>query len=225
MYGGVIAWDRDDIVGRSGKRMVLAAGSGVRIALLLILLKPVLAAVPALAQERGGPALELGLHAGGLRGDSFSTFETRLLMGGTAIAEVSSGWRMGVGLDLVWVDQLATSYLYRAVLQRDLPSFGGVAPYVEAGVGGLTTRLDVPGASDTDSDWLVPLAAGVRWRSGPQTPWGVRVAATDFIVWEEVPCGCVEVGEGPTPETGDTSAIHNLSVSVGVLFLFGEPSR
>ena len=180
--------------------------------------------VPALAQERGVPALELGLHAGGLRGDSFSTFETRLLMGGTASAEISRGWRMGVGLDLVWVDQPATSYLYRAVLQRDLPSFGGVAPYVEAGVGGLTTRLEVSGVNDTESDWLVPLVAGVRWRRGPETSWGVRVAATDFIVWEEVPCGCVNIG-GPTPETGDTSAIHNLSVSVGLFFLFGERSR
>ena len=181
--------------------------------------------VPALAQDRGVPALELGLHAGGLGGDSFSTFETRLLMGGTASAEILRGWRMGVGLDLVWVDQPATSYLYRAVLQRDLPSFGGVAPYVEAGVGGLTTRLDVSGVNDTESDWLMPLVAGVRWRRSPETAWGVRVAATDFVVWEEVPCGCVEIGDGPTPETGDTSAIHNLSVSVGVFFLVGEPSR
>jgi hypothetical protein len=196
----------------------------VRIALLLILLKPLVVAVPALAQERGVPALELGLYAGGLRGDSFSTFETRLLVGGTAIAEISRGWRMGVGLDLVWVDQLATSYLYRAVLERDLPSFGGVGPYVEAGVGGLTTRLDVQGVNDTESDWLVPLVAGVRWRRDPKTSWGIRVAATDFIVWEEVPCGCVEIGDGPTPETGDTSATHNLSVSIGLFLLFGEPS-
>jgi hypothetical protein len=181
-------------------------------------------ALPAIAQDRSGPEVELGLHGAGLRGDSFSTFETRLLAGGSAIAEAWKGWGLGVGLDLVWVDQEATSYLYRVSVRRALPSFGGVEPYLATGVGGLTTRLDVRGVHASDSDWLVPIAAGARWRKDVDTSWGVRAEFTDLVVWEEVPCDCVNIGYGPTPETGDTSATHNLAVSAGVFLRLGGES-
>jgi hypothetical protein len=175
----------------------------------------------ALAQEGVRPVVEFEAHAAGLRGDSFSPFdETRLLAGGSAAVDAWKGWGLGVGLDAVWVDQEATSWLYHLRVERDLPSLGEVEPFLAAGVGGLTTRS---GSYDTESDWLVPLVAGLLWPGGAESAWGVRAALTDFIVWEEVPCGCVNIG-GPTPKTGDTSAIHNLAISAGVFVRLGGKS-
>jgi hypothetical protein len=175
----------------------------------------------AFAQEGARPVVEFEAHAAGLRGDSFSPFdETRLLAGGSAAADAWNGWGLGVGLDAVWVDQEAASYLYHLRVERDLPSLGRVEPFLAAGVGGLTTRS---GSYDTESDWLVPLVAGVLWPGGAESAWGVRAAMTDFVIWEEVPCGCVNIG-GPTPKTGDTSAIHNLAISAGVFVRLGGKS-
>jgi hypothetical protein len=175
----------------------------------------------ALAQKEDRPVVEIEAHAAGLRGDSFTSFdETRLLAGGSAAADAWGRWSLGVGLDAVWVDQEATSWLYHLRVGRDLPSLGKVEPFLAAGVGGLTTRS---GSYDTESDWLVPLVVGVLWPGGAESAWGVRAAVTDYVVWEEVPCGCVNIG-GPTPKTGDTSAIHNLAISGGNYVYLGGRS-
>ena len=181
------------------------------------------------AQEGGGqaserPTLELGLHAAGMRGDALSPFETRLLAGGTALVGPWGGWSLGPGLDLVWVDQEATTYMYSAIAQRAFRSIGGFEPFLAAGVGGWTNRIDIPGAHASESDWMVPLWAGARWSKRPDAAWGARAAFRDVIVWEEVPCGCVEIGDGPTPATGDTSAVHNWGISAGVFVRLGGMS-
>ena len=129
-----------------------------------------------------------------------------------------------MGFDIVWVDQPATSYLYKGLMQRELPSIGGLEPFLATGVGGVTTRLDVRGVHEIESDWLVPLVAGVRWRKDIVSPWGIRAEFTDMVVWEEVPCGCVNI-DGPTPKTGDTSADHNLAVSLGLFVRWGGRPR
>jgi hypothetical protein len=101
------------------------------------------------------------------------------------------------------------------VVQRGLPSLGVVDPYVETGVGGLTTRLDVPGVDDTESDWMLPLGAGVGWRKDAETAWGARIGVTDFIVWQEVPA-TIPVG-GSNVASDDTRVTHNVAVSAGVV--------
>lgn len=164
-------------------------------------------------------AFEIGLNAAGLRGDSFSDFETRLLVGGMAIANLGSGWGVEAGLDMVWVDQPATSYLYYLLVQRELPTLDRIEPFAATGVGGLTTRLDTRGVDETRSDWLVPLVAGLRWSRMAESRWGIRASFTDYVVWEELP-RTIPVG-GATSEVGATRVTHNLAFSLGLLYHIG----
>lgn len=195
----------------------------MKLALQLALLSSAIAA-PASAQERDGPPFEIGIHATGVRArapaEEFHPFvESRLLLGGSLYWDVASEWSLGAEMDVGWLDQPWTTYVYRAAVRRSLPAFGEVKPFLATGLGGVTTRLDVPGAQDTESDWLVPLVAGARWWS--DSSWGVGAEIVDLVVWEEVPCGCVEIGDGPTPKTGDTSATHNIGVSAGIFIRLG----
>jgi len=179
------------------------------------------------AQESANPkseaiALEIGLNAAGLKGDSFSDFETRLLVGGMVLANLGSGWGVEAGLDMVWVDQPATSYLYYLLVQRELPALDRIEPFLATGVGGLTTRLDTRGVDETRSDWLVPLVAGLRWSRIAESHWGIRASFTDYVVWEELPL-IIPVG-GATSEVGETRVTHNLAFSLGLLFHVGGGS-
>lgn len=178
------------------------------------------------AQERGVPDLELDLHATGVGGrlpaESFHPFEDpRLLFGGTVLKGVSRNWSLGVGVEIGWVDQDWTTYVYHARVQRRLALAGGFDLSAAAGLGGLTSRLDVRGVEETETDLLVPLAVGVAWRPDPESSWGLRATFTDWVVREEEPCGCVSIG-GPLPETGEYDAVHNLGISAGVLLLLGR---
>ena len=170
----------------------------------------------ALAQEGARPVVELEAHAAG---DSFSTFETRLVVGGNGarggVERMAPGSRAGRHLGRSACHELPIP----GGRSRDLRSFGGVEPYVGTRVGGLTTRLDVAGANDTASDWLVSLVAGVRWRKDIETSRGVRVAATDFIVWQEIPL-TVPVG-GSSGQRRDTRVTNNPAVSARVFLRVG----
>lgn len=86
-------------------------------------------------------------------------------------------------------------------------------------VGGITSRLDVRGVEETETDWFVPLALGVAWSGVPDSPWGARVTFTDWVVFKEERLG-VDIGGGPVP-TGDRRAIHLAGVSAGVTYRLG----
>lgn len=170
-----------------------------------------------------GAAVHFGVHAAALRGDAFSEFETRLLVGGTALLDGWRGWRPGAAIGLVWLDQEATTYVYHIRMEHGWAAPGGFEPYMAFGLGGVTTRLDVTGVEDSETSLLLPLSAGTTWLPHERSSWGVRVDLADLVVRVEEPCGCVEIGDGPTPRTGEFEAVHNLAVSAGLEFRLGGP--
>jgi hypothetical protein len=181
-------------------------------------------AVPAIAQERSRPSWEIDLHATGILGRQsleglHPLDETRLLAGGIALAELTPRWGLGGGLEVAWLDTEVTSYLYHVRVERRVASGGALDLVGAIGVGGITSRLDVRGVEETETDWLVPLALGVAWSGVPDSPWGVRVTFTDWVVFQEERLG-VDIGGGPVP-TGDRQAIHLAGISAGVTYRLG----
>ena len=181
-----------------------------------------LLATPGFGQGPSSLPLEVEVHATGIAGelrrDVLTPFEeSRLLAGGRALAGFSPNWSLGLNVEVGWVDQDGTTYMYDARLRRRLFSIGVIDFSGMLGIGGVTTRLEVPGVKETETDLLVPLAASLANRKRDASFWGFDLTLTDWIVREQLLCDCVSIG-GPTPETGESTSTHNLGLSAGIWF-------
>lgn len=182
---------------------------------------------------------ELNLHAGAFQRDlgfdDDDDTDTDVLVGLRLMRHIPSGFGFGGNFDWVFADQFELGpgfededvniniYLYSFEVDYTFPTEGPVKFFVGAGVGGATTHFDdLPGAADfldeTDTDLLVPLAAGLKFLDDGTDPrWGFRVDARDNIIW---------VDEfDPVEEDLDKTAENNWELSAGLSFFFGGGPR
>lgn len=174
---------------------------------------------PALAQQRAYnpfPPYELNIHAGGLfpdEGDSNGLLGLRMML------HKASGWGFGGNFDWVPISDTGFDevvdvnlYLYSFEVDYTFQSDNPLRFFVGAGAGAATTRIgDAPEAiDDTATDFLLPLALGLKWFNRMDNPsWAIRIDVRDNVIWFE-------------RANGDTDADNNWEVSAGFSILFGE---
>ena len=177
---------------------------------------------------------ELNLHAGALiLDDDFAaslgeTEDTDAILGARFLYNTAPGWGFGANFD--WVpaasidlrgrdDDLDVNlFLYSAEVDYTFPSPNRLHFFVGGGVGAATISLsDEPEGVDDDSetDVMVPLAAGLKWFSRTtRQSWALRAEIRDNIIWQET----FDVDEGDE----DPEATHNLELSAGISLFFGS---
>jgi len=177
---------------------------------------------------------ELNLHAGALiLDDDFAASlgeagDTDAILGARFLYNTAPGWGFGANFD--WVpaasidlrgrdDDLDVNlFLYSAEVDYTFPSPNRLHFFVGGGVGAATISLsDEPEGVDDDSetDVMVPLAAGLKWFSRTtRQSWALRAEIRDNIIWQET----FDVDEGDE----DTEATHNLELSAGISLFFGS---
>jgi len=177
---------------------------------------------------------ELNLHAGALiLDDDFAASlgeadDTDAILGARFLYNTAPGWGFGANFD--WVpaasidlrgrdDDLDVNlFLYSAEVDYTFPSPNRLHFFVGGGVGAATISLsDEPEGVDDDSetDVMVPLAAGLKWFSRTtRQSWALRAEIRDNIIWQET----FDVDEGDE----DPEATHNLELSAGISLFFGS---
>ncbi len=176
---------------------------------------------------------ELNLHAGALiLDDDFAASlgeadDTDLLLGTRFLYNTAPGWGFGANFD--WVpaasielrgtdeDLDVNLFLYSAEVDYTFPSPNRLHFFLGGGVGAATISLgDEPEGveNDSETDVLVPLAAGLKWFSRTtRQSWALRAEIRDNIIWQET----FDVDDGDE----DPEATHNLELSAGVSLFFG----
>ncbi|HEY7471048.1 MAG TPA: outer membrane beta-barrel protein [Gemmatimonadota bacterium] len=176
-------------------------------------------AVSAQAQGRYIRPWELNVHAGAFLPDQYETDDTEFMLGARILVNLLSGWSVGGSFD--WVprseipfgaqDLDVNTYLYSGGIEYNFSSQSTTRLFAGGGLGAATTKVsDAPGGSDdSETDFMVPLAVGIKWFDRPADPsWGIRAELRDNIIWFE--------------GGGETDATNNFEISGGVSFLFGE---
>lgn len=174
---------------------------------------------PARAQGRYIRPWELNIHAGAFFPDQFQRDDTAFLLGGRILVNLLSGWSFGGSFDWVPREQIDIggdddidihTYLYSGGFEYNFASQSSTRVFAGGGLGAATTKFsDVPGVED-ETDFMVPLALGIKIFNRPDDPtWGVRAEVRDNIIWFE-------------NGGGETDATNNFEVSGGVSLLFGE---
>ena len=169
------------------------------------------------AQGRYIRPWELNLHAGAFFPDQLESDDTELMLGGRILVNLLSGWSFGGSFDWIPRSEIrfgnrdidVNTYLYSGGIEYNFSSQTTTRLFAGGGLGAATTKLsDAPeNADDSRTDFLVPLAVGIKWFDRPADPsWGIRAELRDNIIWW-----------GP----GD-DATNNFEISGGVSFLFGE---
>lgn len=176
---------------------------------------------PAEARAQETP-YELNIHAGGFRYD-IEDSDTDFLLGARFMLQYPSGWGWGGNFDWVNVDRIPFGgddieidlYLYSFELDYTFPSTSRAKFFVGGGVGAATGRIsDLPGPDDEESETnvLVPLAAGIKFGDRPVRPkWAIRGEIRDNIIFVD--------GGGPV-FGGEDEAKNNFEFSGGVSFFF-----
>jgi hypothetical protein len=213
--------------------MKTAAGFALGAALALALpARPANGQSPASHYHRNN--YELNLHAGALiLDDDFAAAlgdadDTDLLLGGRFLYNTAPGWGFGANFD--WVPAASVDlrgrdedvdvnlFLYSAEVDYTFPSPNRLHFFVGGGVGAATLSLsDEPEAieDDSETDVVVPLAAGLKWFSRTtRQSWALRAEIRDNIIWQEA----FDADEGDQ----DPEATHNLELSAGVSLFFGQ---
>lgn len=135
---------------------------------------------------------ELNLHVGGLHYD-VPNGDTDALLGARMMLQYPSGWGWGGNFDWVNVQRNFVGeadlslYLYSFEVDYTFPTSGPVKPFVGAGIGAATwkaTNLPGPDHTDSETDALMPLAAGLKWVDDPVHPrWGIRGDLRDDVIF------------------------------------------
>ena len=171
------------------------------------------------AQGRYIRPWELNIHAGAFLPDQYQSDDTAFLFGGRILVNLLSGWSFGGSFDWVPREQIdiggdddidINTYLYSAGAEYTFASQSSTRVFAGGGLGAATTKFsDAPGLDD-ETDFMVPLALGIKIFNRPADPtWGIRAEVRDNIIWFE-------------RGGGETDATNNFEISGGVSFLFGE---
>ncbi|HET7692894.1 MAG TPA: outer membrane beta-barrel protein [Gemmatimonadota bacterium] len=169
------------------------------------------------AQGRYIRPWELNVHAGAFFPDQLQNDDTELMLGARILVNLLSGWSFGGSFDWVPRNEIRfgnqdidiNTYLYSGGVEYNFSSQSTTRFFAGAGLGAATTKLsDVPeNAEDSETDFLVPLALGIKWFDRPADPsWGIRAELRDNIIWWG----------------RDDDPTNNFEISGGVSFLFGE---
>lgn len=164
------------------------------------------------AQGRYIRPWELNVHAGAFFPDQLESDDTEMMLGARILVNLLSGWSFGGSFD--WVpreignDRDLNTYLYSGGIEYNFSSQSTTRLFAGAGLGAATTKFsDASDNLDDETDFLVPLAVGIKWFDRPADPsWGIRAELRDNIIWW---------GPGDDPT-------NNFEISGGVSFLFGE---
>lgn len=177
---------------------------------------------------------EFNLHGGALIwDDDFAsglgeTDDTDGILGLRFVYNTPPGWGFGANLDWIPAAQIERGpgpgpndvdinvFLYSAEVDYTFPSPNRLHFFLGGGVGGATVRLDdaPSGFDDSETDFLVPLAAGIKLFSRTvRQSWAFRAEVRDNIVWRD--------RFDPDEGDRDPEATHNIELSGGVSFFFG----
>lgn len=176
------------------------------------------------AEHYGNRPWELNVNAGAhfMDDDLFGEEEdTQFGAGLRMFMNQPSGW--GFGGNFTWIPgsvDFGTEevdfnlYLYSAEVEYTFGSSTRLHPFVGAGVGAATLKVeDVPDEfEDSETELLIPLGGGIKWF--PRTTnsnWAVRVDVRDNIIFVS--------GDEDLGDSDETT--HNFEISGGVSFLFG----
>ena len=204
--------------------------AGFAIAAALVLAPPAAGQSPASHYSHNN--YELNLHGGALiLDDDFAASlgeaeDTDGLLGARFLYNTSAGWGFGANFDWVpaaSIDRRGTDddldinlFLYSAEVDYTFPSPNRLHLFVGGGVGAATVSLsDEPEAieDDSETDFLVPLAAGLKWFSRTtRQSWAFRAEVRDNIIWQEA----FDMEEGDE----DPEATHNVELSAGLSLFF-----
>lgn len=198
---------------------------------LATITRPSMAQSP--ASHYHGNNYELNLHVGALvLDDDFAAAlgeadDSDLLLGARFLYNTPPGWGFGGNFDWVPAASIEVGgdedidvnvFLYSAEIDYTFPSPNRLHLFVGGGVGAATIALgDVPEGVEDDSETnlLVPLAAGLKWFSRTtRQSWAFRAEIRDNIIWQET----FDVDE----RDEDQEATHNLELSAGVSLFFGQ---
>ena len=166
------------------------------------------------AQDRYIRPWELNLHAGAFFPDQFESDDTEVMLGARILVNLLSGWSFGGSFDWVPRSEIpfgsedidVNTYLYSGGVEYNFSSESTTRLFAGAGLGAATTKLN----DVSETDFLLPLALGIKWFNRPADPsWGIRAELRDNIIWFET-------------AGGDTDPTNNFEISGGVSFLFGE---
>jgi hypothetical protein len=169
------------------------------------------------AQDRYIRPWELNVHAGAFFPDQLQNDDTELMLGARILVNLLSGWSFGGSFDWVPRNEIRfgnqdidiNTYLYSGGIEYNFSTQSTTRFFAGAGLGAATTKLsDVPeNADDSETDFMVPLALGIKWFDRPADPsWGIRAELRDNIIWWG----------------SDDDPTNNFEISGGVSFLFGE---
>jgi hypothetical protein len=169
------------------------------------------------AQGRYIRPWELNVHAGAFFPDQLQNDDTELMLGARILVNLLSGWSFGGSFDWVPRNEIRfgnqdidiNTYLYSGGIEYNFSTQSTTRFFAGAGLGAATTKLsDVPeNADDSETDFMVPLALGIKWFDRPADPsWGIRAELRDNIIWWG----------------RDDDPTNNFEISGGVSFLFGE---
>lgn len=175
------------------------------------------------AEHYGSRPYELNLHAGGHWFDEDNN-SPRLGLGGRFFMNRPSGWGFGGNFDWISIeedfDDIVDAtidfnvYLYSVEVEYTFPAPTRIHPFVGVGIGAATFKVDLENGfdgeefSDSETELLIPLAAGVKWFNRTNAPnWAVRAEVRDNII---------RISGEDTDET-----THNWEISAGISFLFG----
>ncbi|MGH7570603.1 MAG: outer membrane beta-barrel protein [Gemmatimonadota bacterium] len=177
---------------------------------------------------------EFNLHAGALfLDDEFASSlgeadDTDGMVGLRFLYNTAPGWGFGANLDWVPAAQIDLGpsaddedldinvFLYSAEVDYTFPSPNRLHLFLGGGVGAATISLeDAPSSlDDSETDFLVPLAVGLKWFSRTtRQSWAFRAEVRDNIIWRDR----FDTDEGDV----DPEATHNLELSGGISFFFG----
>ena len=169
------------------------------------------------AQGRYIRPWELNVHAGAFFPDQLQNDDTELMLGARILVNLLSGWSFGGSFDWVPRNEIRfgnqdidiNTYLYSGGIEYNFSTQSTTRFFAGAGLGAATTKLsDVPeNSDDSETDFMVPLALGIKWFDRPADPsWGIRAELRDNIIWWG----------------RDDDPTNNFEISGGVSFLFGE---
>jgi opacity protein-like surface antigen len=187
------------------------------------------------ASHYHGNNYEFNLHGGALfLDDEFArsfgeTDDIDGMVGLRFLYNTAPGWGFGANLDWVPAAQIDLGpsaqdedldinlFLYSAEVDYTFPSPNRLHLFVGGGVGAATISLeDAPsGIDDSETDFLVPLAIGLKWFSRTtRQSWALRAEFRDNIIWRD--------RFDRDDRDVDPEATHNFELSAGISFFFGD---